>query len=337
MLFDFGSKSEEMIKNNFKSSVVNRKRLLFSAVVYSVLGLILSCTKEEPRNTFPLSAEIFHSIQEKQLALTALTHNAVSWQWDFGDGDTSAEKDPVHIYEEGGYYRVVLVASDAMGNSVTKEVTVALDLTPYSMLTGDYTRDDYQGKTWKLSADHGSGGDYFANADADFSVVDGTPNPLPTGIFDLEFGMGDIYKDEFTFFYDGGYTHDVKDDSGAFGGIVYQYALNGGTGIINANGAEFGLCIAQYEPENNATFTYSSKEDITVSSVYGAQGALTFNDVSTLDFSGNEYIGFRDFQRKVIVNKITNDKMQLIMFMAASQDYPGINTHALILSFDAVQ
>ncbi len=306
-------------------------------IVLFMIPFVLSCDKEESRPTFPLSAEIFYSDQGKQVAFTALTHSADTWLWDFGDGQTSTEKDPVHAYEEGGYYLATLTATDKSGTSVTKEVTFAIELTPYAMLTGDFLEDDYAGKTWKLSASHGVLGDYLANADADFSAVDDTPVPLPTGIFDLEFGMGDIYKDEYTFYYDGSYSHDVKEDGAAFGGIVYQFALNGGSGIINANGSDFGLCIAKYDPESDSKFTYTETEDLTIPSVYGPGGQLTYKNVSTLDFSGTEFVGFRDFQQKVIINKINNDKMQLIMFMAASQDYIGVNTHALILSFEVVQ
>ena len=300
------------------------------------LGLT-TCTKEETRPTFPLSAEIFHSVAGKQVAFTALSHSAVSWNWDFGDGTTSAEKNPVHAYEEGGYFIATLTAQDGAGNTVTKEVKLAIELTPYALLTGDHTADDYQGKTWKLTADHSTGGDYFANANAALTVVSGTPQPLPTGIFDLEFAMGDLYKDEFTFHYDGSYEHDVKEDGGSFGGYVFELVSTGGAGMINDNGKDYGLCIAEYAPETDATFTYSENEDLVVPSVYGAGGIITFEDVMTLDFSGTEFIGFRDFQRKVIVNSISDTKMQLIMFMAASPGDLPKNTHALILSFDAVQ
>jgi hypothetical protein len=270
------------------------------------------------------------------VAFTALTHSAVSWNWDFGDGTTSSDKDPVHVYEEGGYYIATLTASDSKGGSVTKEVRLALELPPYAMLTGDHTADGYQGKKWRLSASHSSGGDYFANADADLSLVDDTPKPLPDGIFNLEFGMGDIYKDEFTFFYDGSYVHDVKEDGGSFGGLVYEFVVNGGAGIINANGQDYGLAIVEYTPESGATFTFNENEDFSVSSVYG--GSVTYNDVMTLDFSGTEFIGFKDFQRKVILKSISNDRMQIVMFMAAGQDPSiiGKNTHALVFSFDAV-
>lgn len=315
------------------------RKLLRSLSFICIIGITLfqSCTKEPVRPTFPLSAVIFNSVKDKQVAFTALTHSAVSWSWDFGDGQTSTEKDPVHVYDQGGYYRATLTATDKDGNSVTTDVSLAVALTPYSLLTGDYTQPGYDGKTWKLTADHSSGGDYFANADASLSVVDGTPKPLPTGIFDLEFGMGDIYKDTYTFYFDGSYKHDVKADGAAFSGIVYQFVLNGGADIINANGKDYGLCIAKYTPETGATFTYTAKEDFTIPSVYGANGTVTYKNVATLNFSGTEFVGFRDYQRKVIINKINNDRMQLIMFMAASPDYFPANTNALVLSFEAVK
>src|SRR5690606_8630855 len=109
--------------------------------------------------------EVFHSVDGKQVAFTALTHSAESWSWDFGDGNTSTEKAPVHVYEEGGYYVATLTAKDGSGNTATKEVKLAIELTPYALLTGDHTADGYQGKTWKLSSDHEPLGDYFATAD----------------------------------------------------------------------------------------------------------------------------------------------------------------------------
>lgn len=311
--------------------------LIFSCTVAVMLP---SCKEDETRPTFPLSAEIFRSVVGKQVAFTALTHSAVSWNWDFGDGKTSTEKNPVHVYDEGGYYVATLTAKDGSGNSVTKEVKLAIELTPYALLTGDHTADDYNGKTWKLTSSHVSAGDYLANADASLSLVSGTPKPLPDGIFSTEFGMGDIYKDEFTFFYDGSYKHDVKEDGASFSGIVYEIVNTGGAGIVNANGQAYGLCIAQYQPQTGATFTFTENENLTVTSVYGPPTySITFNNVMTLDFSGTEFIGFRDFQRKVIVKSITDSRMQLVMFMAAGTEPAqiiGINTHALVLSFDVV-
>ena len=43
------------------------------------------------------------------------------WQWDFGDGDTSTERNPAHTYLEQGEYTVTLTVTNAQGsNAVTK-------------------------------------------------------------------------------------------------------------------------------------------------------------------------------------------------------------------------
>lgn len=314
-----------------------KKLILWLFIICIVGGAPFhSCEDDADKPVFPLSAVIFHSIDGKQVAFTALTHSAVSWAWDFGDGNTSTEKDPVYVYEEGGYYVATLTAKDENGTTATSKVKLAIDLPPYALLTGNHTAEGYNGKTWRLAADHGTGGDYFANADAGLTTANGTPRPLPNGVFG-QLGMPDVYKDEFTFRYDGSYKHNVKEDGASFGGLVYQYVLNGAADVINANGADYGLCIAKYTPEASATFSYVENENFQVSSVYGAGGKITFNNVSTLDFSGTEFIGFRDFQRKVILKSISDNRMQLIMFMAASDKYIGINTHALVLSFEVVQ
>jgi hypothetical protein len=360
-------------KNVNKNGVINqylktmRQKLFYLILIFSgiMVALLPSCKEDETRPTFPLSAEIFHSVAGKQVAFTALTHSAVSWNWEFGDGNTSTEKDPVHVYEAGGYYVATLTATDESGSTVTKEVNLAIELTPYALLTGDHTADGYDGKTWKLTSSHTAAGDFLANADVGFTVVEGTPKPLPDGIFSTEFGMGAVYDDTYTFYYDGKYVHDIKADGGAFSGFVHQYAaiaggdeatmfgnlvkptvaeiqhyLGLGLSLGDIIGELYGLCIAKYTPEPGATFTFTENENFTVSSVYAPPTySITFNNVMTLDFSGTEFIGFRDFQRKVVVNSISDSRMQLIMFMAAGTDPAqiiGINTHALVLSFDAV-
>ena len=104
---------------------------------------------------------------------------------------------------------------------------------------------------------------------------------------------------------------------------------------------DFGLCIAKYTPEQGAKFTFVENEDFTVYSVYGPPTyTITYKGVSTLDFTGTEFIGFRDFQRKVMIKKINDTSMQLVMFMASSDKYlqpVPFNTIALILSFEVVK
>lgn len=308
-------------------------RLIKFGTLFLIAGIFFSCDETE-KVDLPTSALIHYSVADKQVAFAALAHNADSYLWDFGDGQTSTEPNPVHVYEDGGYYKVTLSVTGGSGIA-SDERQLAIALTPYVLLTGGPTAEN--GKTWRLAGSH-SEFDYFANADATLSPFPGAPKPLPAGILGAGLGMGEVYQDEFTFHFDGRYEHDVKDDGAAFGGIVYQIVTTGGAGIVNPSGQSFGLCTGKYTPQAGATFTYVENEDFTCSSVYGPGGAITYNDVSTLDFSGTEFVGFMDFQRKVIVQEVKDNTMRLVMFMAAGQDPSiiGINTNALVLTFEVV-
>ena len=309
-------------------------KILFLVMIPFLLFGIISCSSDDDQtNNIPSTADIFYSVEGKQVAFQAITNHATSWSWDFGDGTTSTDQNPVYEYTEGGFYRATLIATYANGETISKAVEIAVDITPYVLLTGGATAEN--GKTWKLSSSH-SANDYFANADASLSALAGTPNPLPSGVFG-QLGMGEVYDDEFTFYFDGNYSHNVQADNATFSGIVYQYVTTGGAGIVNNNGQDYGLCTGLYTPEDSATFTYEASEDFEITSVYGPGGLLTYEQVSTLDFSGTEFIGVKDFENKVIIQNITSDSMRLVMFLAASDAYIGVATHALVLTFTVVE
>jgi PKD repeat protein len=61
--------------------------------------------------------------------------NLSSWQWSFGDGETSTARDPSHAYLSGGTYTVRLTATDSEGETdgVTRQVTVPGPAYPLSL------------------------------------------------------------------------------------------------------------------------------------------------------------------------------------------------------------
>ena len=124
-------------------------RLLLLSVFSMLALMIFSCSEETTKVDLPTSAVIHFSVVDKQVAFTALTHSADTWLWDFGDGETSTEKNPVHIYADGGYYTATLVVTGGSGGkeSDSDAVQLAIDLTPYVLLTGGPTAEN--GKTWK--------------------------------------------------------------------------------------------------------------------------------------------------------------------------------------------
>lgn len=310
---------------------MKRLQFLFGLAFSAVLMLALAgCEKEETIQA--PTADIFRSIVGKQVAFTALTLHAEQWTWDFGDGETSTEKDPVHIYQEGGVYTITLTASNSMG---TAEATsqVSLDLSVFEMLTGGSASPN--GKTWRISAGH-SELDAVSLADPGFTVI----QEIPQGALGLFLGIGEEYEDEFTFKADGSYSHDNK-NGGSFCSLVY--ATVAGLDIVNvtAESQSFGFGSAAFTPEAGATFTYTESKDLAQTVVSQDDGSTTadlvFEGVSTLTFSGNEFIGLMDFHREVIIQEITPEKMRLAMFMSATQgahfNKPSL---VVIFTFEAV-
>lgn len=321
------------------------------------LGMLIcsfsACSDDRPQPEFPLSALIFNSIDGKQVAFTALTHSAVNWEWDFGDGNVSSEKDPVHNYDEGGYYVATLTAKDETGASVTAKANLAVSLTPYALLTGDHTAENYDGKTWKLTMSH-SVNDKLVNSDAGFSLLAPNIPSLPSGAFSVYVGLPEAYNDEFTFYNDGSYRLNTTDGT-SFGGIVYaSFLQQQGAAQITKVGGKAALgadifALTTYAPGTNDKFVFSENEDFMIPTIPNyATGTLppgipviTYPDVMTIDFPDSDaFIGIRDFHRKVIVQEVTSSSMRLVMFMTLSPDaiigQTALSTSAAILTFEAV-
>ncbi len=50
------------------------------------------------------------------------TGTITSWLWDFGDGSTSTEQNPTHVYQKNGYYTVTLKVTGPNGSDTVKKV-----------------------------------------------------------------------------------------------------------------------------------------------------------------------------------------------------------------------
>ncbi|WP_292489688.1 PKD domain-containing protein [Methanoculleus sp. 10] len=59
------------------------------------------------------------------------TGNPTTWAWDFGDGNTSTEQNPVHTYTTAGVYTVRLTVRNAEGeDSIVKEDAITVETAP---------------------------------------------------------------------------------------------------------------------------------------------------------------------------------------------------------------
>lgn len=70
-------------------------------------------------------ANFAYSVDKFDVTFTFTGENGVAYFWDFGDNNTSKEKDPTHTYAESGNYVVTLTVIGATGvDSISEEVEV---------------------------------------------------------------------------------------------------------------------------------------------------------------------------------------------------------------------
>jgi gliding motility-associated-like protein len=67
----------------------------------------------KPTAAFQVSSQTV--MEDLPITFQNLTINGVSYQWDFGDGQTSTLVHPNNTYDEAGYYEILLIATDSNG------------------------------------------------------------------------------------------------------------------------------------------------------------------------------------------------------------------------------
>ncbi len=123
---------------------------------------------------------------------SAISSSAVSWSWDFGDGNTSEEQNPTHSFESFGEFPVTLTVTNVFGctNSATvntinlTELKAVLDDTDISgcapldvaLTESSISVTDITDWNWEVKS---AGASYTSSEEApSFSVID-------TGIYDV--------------------------------------------------------------------------------------------------------------------------------------------------------
>ncbi len=299
------------------------------AFVFCAFASFQSCKEKEPKSEPTETLNFFSSVAGKQAAFTPMINFGDSFLWDFGDGNTSNDRNPVHIYDEGGTYSVTLKVT---GNGETKQITksVALALSNLQMLAGDNTYPD--GKKWKISSSH-SKNDRLAYADDNFTSV----QPIPEGALGAFLGMVEAYADEFLFKSDGSFQRVAK-GGGAFSGLVF--ATLSKLEIKKGNSKTYGLSYVTYPSKENAAFTFK-EGDFSIPTV-SADGKTvtdrTYKNVIHFNVADGEFFGLLDFTRDYIILELSPEKMLVAMFLATSTgEHYSKPTHAAVFTFEAIK
>lgn len=171
------------------------------------------CEDDEEVLEDPVASFQYEASEDNYLELTFtnFSQNATSYTWNFGDGESSTEENPTHVYAEADTYTVELTAANADGATSTKseEIKVTDPIAALRSLVGESSKD------WRLIREGYSMG------------VSETPETA-FGWWGLENDGSRpcVYNQTWTFNADG--TMDF-DDGGVFWGEEYVFA---GTDLV---------------------------------------------------------------------------------------------------------
>ncbi len=88
-------------------------------------------------------------IQEDVLFKDLSVGNVMIWNWDFGDGNSSGEQNPVHQFQEKGTYTVTLTAIDSIGCISTYQIVITVNADYNIMIPNAFTPDGFKNQYFK--------------------------------------------------------------------------------------------------------------------------------------------------------------------------------------------
>ncbi len=103
---------------------------LLLVVFFLYIGIqIVGCGDDDPKVPEPKAAFSYTGTNDFRVTCTVTFTNesteATSYQWDFGNGETSAETNPTVTYREEGAYSVSLIATgDGGSDQIIQEITI---------------------------------------------------------------------------------------------------------------------------------------------------------------------------------------------------------------------
>jgi PKD repeat protein len=143
-----------------------------------------SCKKTEPP-----TADFIYTIDVLEVTFDNLSTGADSYEWDFGDGNTATEADPVHLYSDGGTFTVSLKATNEGGSDTySEDITLTK---PAATIDGTFTDwDEYTAIYSDPDGDNGTLLELKATNDAAFIYLyvkaDANAGPILQFFFDKD-------------------------------------------------------------------------------------------------------------------------------------------------------
>ncbi len=205
-----------------------------------------SCSDDDPE---PPKASFTYVANGREVTFTNTSTNATTYAWNFGDGTTSTDQNPVHTYEVYGKYTVTLNVTGDGGTAAAPTDEITLAKSSAVVLDGAFTEwasipvaiaAEDGGTITKVKVDYDATKIYFyvegtANLRGFFDVYIDSDNDSTTGFYSpwypVGFGAEFLSEGEFA-------TGEDKADLFAFTGgenrtgWLWEVAKEAGTGTF---------------------------------------------------------------------------------------------------------
>lgn len=182
--------------------LLNTRAFKSMCLILLMVSGIFSCDEDEsygPKGlianlSYEVNADDWHTIE-----FTNRSKESKSVSWDFGDGNTSVEENPMHVYDSAGEYDVTITAvKGEKTDTKTRTVTVKDPNEAYKELTGETS------KTWKMVREGIGITQYDTEGNFQWSFGDGGSTPFSD--------RPCIMNDEYIFHFDGTYEYQANGD-----------------------------------------------------------------------------------------------------------------------------
>ena len=100
-------------------------------------------TAENPISDFSMSTNELNLSDSNEVMFSDSSINAISWLWNFGDGQTSVEQNPSHVYEEPGIYYISLLVKNEADCYDAKVKTLEVSLENLSSIRTNNTFEQF--------------------------------------------------------------------------------------------------------------------------------------------------------------------------------------------------
>ncbi|MBO9731350.1 MAG: PKD domain-containing protein [Chitinophaga sp.] len=101
----------------------------FNKLLFVLLGMaaITACKKDTSSPDKGFEAFFSYTVDGKIVSFKNLSTLATTYSWDFGDGSSTADKDPTHTYPAKGRYVITLYATAADGKKTEASTVLIID------------------------------------------------------------------------------------------------------------------------------------------------------------------------------------------------------------------